>query len=96
MECSLVDCYEHLGKAIAAARSSKLLAMVYKTTMRHKHRRQLLLFAYYLNYLQIRFYPVAVYYNNTQHTNKQTNKHTPWSESTSKLYRPSDRRLSAK
>jgi hypothetical protein len=29
-------------------------------------------------------------------TNKQTNKQTPWSESTSELYHPSDRRLSAK
>jgi hypothetical protein len=29
-------------------------------------------------------------------TNKQTNKQTPWSESASELYRPSDRRLSAK
>jgi hypothetical protein len=28
--------------------------------------------------------------------NKQTNKQTPWSESASELYRPSDRRLSAK
>jgi hypothetical protein len=27
---------------------------------------------------------------------KQTNKQTPWSESASELYRPSDRRLSAK
>jgi hypothetical protein len=29
-------------------------------------------------------------------TNKQTNKQTPWSESASELYVPSDRRLSAK
>jgi hypothetical protein len=29
-------------------------------------------------------------------TNKQTNKQTPWSESASEPYRPSDRRLSAK
>jgi hypothetical protein len=29
-------------------------------------------------------------------TNKQTNKQTIWSESASELYRPSDRRLSAK
>jgi hypothetical protein len=29
-------------------------------------------------------------------SNKQTNKQTPWSESASELYRPSDRRLSAK
>jgi hypothetical protein len=28
--------------------------------------------------------------------NKQTNKQTPWSESASELYRPSDRRFSAK
>jgi CBS-domain-containing membrane protein len=27
---------------------------------------------------------------------KQTNKQTPWSKSASELYRPSDRRLSAK
>jgi hypothetical protein len=29
-------------------------------------------------------------------TNKQTNKQIPWSESASELYRPSDRRFSAK
>jgi hypothetical protein len=29
-------------------------------------------------------------------TNKQTNKQTPWSESASELYQPSDRRFSAK
>jgi hypothetical protein len=31
-----------------------------------------------------------------QKKKKQTNKQTPWSESTSELHRPSDRRLSAK
>jgi hypothetical protein len=35
-----------------------------------------------------------VVYNQNKQTNKQ--KQTPWSESASVLYRPSDRRLSAK
>jgi hypothetical protein len=33
---------------------------------------------------------------NVRCSNKQTNKQTPWSESASELYRPSDRRLSTK
>jgi CBS-domain-containing membrane protein len=33
---------------------------------------------------------------NNLHTHNNNNKKTPWSESASELYRPSDRRLSAK
>jgi hypothetical protein len=36
-----------------------------------------------------------IYFRNDL-TSQQTTKQTPWSESASELYRPSDRRLSAK
>jgi hypothetical protein len=42
---------------------------------------------------------VAVYCENhteTKNTLNKQNKQTPWSESASELYRPSDRRFSAK